>query len=349
MQFAAFTTSLISHWNSSSSMMVRLMTRRKFYAKRAYWCSSKIARGISAARNRGILAATQPWIAFLDDDDIWQPHKLERQWGAVQACAQAGFIFSDMTFFDAAGPRDKSLFATRPDYRELKRETPAPHVACFDRHTLIPMFCGFEDNVMMPSTLLIRKELLLAAGMFDVHLPGLEGRELLMRLLRRHRCRGGRRSHWFSIACMTPKRPEMSAALCKASRLSSMQCVDHPDRYPDEIVQHLRKERARRHYLVGRYFVSARCFPDAAVSLRRSLRLRIQPRCVAVVLVRRNARVTPRRHRLRRPALAETAPFEATHDLNATRSDPWDSGPTCIAHCGVCQKLSRAMMDACVR
>ncbi|HEV7766895.1 MAG TPA: glycosyltransferase family A protein [Thermoanaerobaculia bacterium] len=35
--------------------------------------------GPAAARNRGLLAATAPFIAFLDDDDVWLPQKLERQ------------------------------------------------------------------------------------------------------------------------------------------------------------------------------------------------------------------------------------------------------------------------------
>jgi glycosyltransferase involved in cell wall biosynthesis len=36
-------------------------------------------RGVGAARNTGIDAASAPWLAFLDDDDLWSPQKLRRQ------------------------------------------------------------------------------------------------------------------------------------------------------------------------------------------------------------------------------------------------------------------------------
>ena len=37
------------------------------------------SRGAAAARNAGIAAARAPWLALLDDDDLWAPQKLERQ------------------------------------------------------------------------------------------------------------------------------------------------------------------------------------------------------------------------------------------------------------------------------
>jgi D-inositol-3-phosphate glycosyltransferase len=43
-------------------------------------------RGIAAARNTGIRAASHDWIAFIDHDDEWMPHKLERQWPLAASC-----------------------------------------------------------------------------------------------------------------------------------------------------------------------------------------------------------------------------------------------------------------------
>src|SRR5215470_13556316 len=59
--------------------------------------------GVSRARNAGIRAATQPWIAFLDADDRWQPGKLAAQWQAVERCPEAGIVITDFTEFDSTG------------------------------------------------------------------------------------------------------------------------------------------------------------------------------------------------------------------------------------------------------
>ncbi len=56
--------------------------------------------GPSEARNVAICHTAQPWIAFLDADDVWAADKLEVQWMAVQVYPEAGAVFSDLEWSD---------------------------------------------------------------------------------------------------------------------------------------------------------------------------------------------------------------------------------------------------------
>jgi len=46
---------------------------------RIRYLRNEIAGGVARARNRGIEQARGEWIAFVDDDDLWAPHKLTEQ------------------------------------------------------------------------------------------------------------------------------------------------------------------------------------------------------------------------------------------------------------------------------
>lgn len=48
-------------------------------------------QGVSAARNAGLRHADSPWVAFVDDDDLWSPTKLRAQLDALTATTGAGW------------------------------------------------------------------------------------------------------------------------------------------------------------------------------------------------------------------------------------------------------------------
>jgi glycosyltransferase involved in cell wall biosynthesis len=60
-------------------------------------------RGPGPARNAGVAASTQPYIAFLDADDIWAPDKLEKQYALMDAWPGLDATHTDAVSFRADG------------------------------------------------------------------------------------------------------------------------------------------------------------------------------------------------------------------------------------------------------
>jgi len=75
--------------------------------------------GISGARNAGLELARGEFLAFLDADDRWLPHKLERQLGMFASEPSLGLVFSDFRRFDGDRTFPKTQFDFIPDLAAL--------------------------------------------------------------------------------------------------------------------------------------------------------------------------------------------------------------------------------------
>lgn len=119
-------------------------------------------KGVSAARNLGIKESRHPWIALLDSDDCWLPHKLERQRALLSQHADLRVCHTDEIWV-RHGQR------VNPGKRHAK---PAGRIF----QQCLPLCC------VSPSAILVHREVFDRVGTFDTELPACEDYDLWLRI-----------------------------------------------------------------------------------------------------------------------------------------------------------------------
>ena len=75
----------------------------KSYGGRVRYFRSDTTYSLGKARNLAVSQVRGEYVAILDVDDIWFPHKLERQIPLFEADPKVGLVFSNSQFFDENG------------------------------------------------------------------------------------------------------------------------------------------------------------------------------------------------------------------------------------------------------
>jgi glycosyltransferase involved in cell wall biosynthesis len=148
-------------------------TRQRF----GYACAAYV-------RNQGIDRARGAYVAFCDDDDIWLPHKLERQMAAMQA---TGCAMSSTDGYIGRGP-----YLPSSTYRRYNAEHFFPQLQHIYRRTEF-LKAGFPavwdiafmrvHNCMICSSVVIEKRLLDTIGGFRIMPPPGEDYDCWLRAL----------------------------------------------------------------------------------------------------------------------------------------------------------------------
>jgi len=128
--------------------------------------------GLSAARNTGIRNATCPWIAFLDGDDEWLPDKLRLQVQLLER--NPHLLWAGANFYFHWIHLNKSTLMHEPD--SLKSLLAGREF--FDNYLL----SANQGAVGHPNTMIIKRQVLLDAGLFREGLAFFEDQDMWWRL-----------------------------------------------------------------------------------------------------------------------------------------------------------------------
>lgn len=122
-------------------------------------------KGQAAARNTGIQASQGEYIAFQDSDDCWMPGKLEKQVSMMEAHPEYGIVYGQVVY-DENGVLS----------------VPYPPI---DVGEQVFEACLKQNQIGTP-TMLVRKEVFDAIGLFDTSLAALEDYELALRITKNY-------------------------------------------------------------------------------------------------------------------------------------------------------------------
>jgi len=121
-------------------------------------------KGVSAARNTGIVIARGEYIAFQDSDDKWLPTKLEEQMKAfAHARSRIGVVYTAFWYVR----KDRRIYIPLP--KVSKREG--------DIHNEL-----LNGNFITPQSAVVRKECFEVSGLFDEKLPSLNDWDIWIRI-----------------------------------------------------------------------------------------------------------------------------------------------------------------------
>jgi glycosyltransferase involved in cell wall biosynthesis len=129
--------------------------------------SAHANRGMSASRNLGIQQAKGEYIALLDADDVWLPHKLETQLAIIEKETAAGMVYGATELW-------WSWTGKREDFsRDVKQAVGVAANTLINPPKLLMLYLARKAITPCPSDVLVRRETVTTVGGFVDSFPGM--------------------------------------------------------------------------------------------------------------------------------------------------------------------------------
>lgn len=125
-------------------------------------------RGLPAALNTGIKASSGEYIAFLDCDDVWLPHKLDMQVVFMKEHPEVGLVHGNISYIDQYGT------PFTPD---------SPYETDISGNCFPELFMGNRIAVL---TVLMKKECIRKVGFFSENLKYADDYDMWLRISRHY-------------------------------------------------------------------------------------------------------------------------------------------------------------------
>lgn len=120
-------------------------------------------QGVSAARNTGIAQAQGEYIAFLDADDLWEPTKLEKQVGCLEANPSVGLVYTWTALIDQFGQPTRRVWTSHIEGNVWEQIV-------------------VNDMISNGSSPMVRRRCFETAGVFDPNISSSEDRDMWTRI-----------------------------------------------------------------------------------------------------------------------------------------------------------------------
>jgi len=270
--------------NDGSPDTEELEAALKPYLERICYIKAKHG-GPACARNHGIRHASGEWLALLDEDDLWMPEFLATQLDRLESNPELDLVYANMLLFG------DTRFAGRTTMRL------APSTRPVTLQSLIEQKC-----TVFTSTVVVRRQAIVDAGMFDRTFLGTDDFDMWLRLASRG-CQmdftpgpiAKRRLHGANLGGDTPRMLRSALKVFDKLRRTAnlpQSLLAGIDRTEKRLLKRIHIEEGRSFLKQGRYAEATEAFRSAyALKATPKLRLLLIMLGICPTLARQFARL----------------------------------------------------------